>query len=72
MNGLRELRGKEEPNLHVKDLRFWTQLVPIHLVSKLNPINIPKHTQGYHKTLSFPPLCISQLLCTSRQNLKVL
>lgn len=35
MNNLSKLRGKEEPNLHIEDLRFWTQLVPMHLVSNL-------------------------------------
>lgn len=66
MNGLSELRRKELPNPHTKDLRSWTQLVLKHLASNLNLINIVKYIQDYHKSLYFSLLCTSQMLCTLR------
>ena len=60
MNGLSELRRKEKPRLHMKDMRTWTKVVTKHQVINLNTINTAKDIQEYQKTFYFLPLSISQ------------
>lgn len=60
MNGVSELRGKEKPHLHMKDMRTRTQEVTKRGVPNLNPINTAKDSQDYQKTFYFLPLSTSQ------------